>query len=223
PLCNIRGEAIGINTAINPSGQGIGFAIPINLAKHVADQLVASVQVWRAWLGVTLADLTPEIAEGFGIDARNGVVISSVLKNQPAEKAGLQRNDVIIEVDGQPVSDLQKFRLKVADTPVGRRVPVTVLRDGKRMSVTVTLGPRDTQVAASNEAPPPHEETLGGLTVREMSADERNESNVEHGVVVTEVEEGSAADEAGLQPNMVIEDAGGQPRAKASPFDRPRK
>jgi serine protease Do len=116
PLCNIRGEAIGINTAINPSGQGIGFAIPMNLAKHVADQLLAHGKVARAWLGVQLADLTPEIAEGFGIKADGGVVISSVLKDQPAERAGLRRNDVIVEFDGQPVTDLQKFRLRVADT-----------------------------------------------------------------------------------------------------------
>jgi S1-C subfamily serine protease len=88
PLCNIRGEAIGINTAINPSGQGIGFAIPINLAKHVADQLVATGAVKRAWLGVSLAELTPEIAEGFGIQGREGVVIQNVVPGQPADRAG---------------------------------------------------------------------------------------------------------------------------------------
>src|SRR5262245_48854888 len=154
PLCNIRGEAIGINTAINPSGQGIGFAIPINLAKHVAEQLVAHGEVQRAWLGVNLAELTPEIAEGFGLKDDHGVVISNVIPGQPADKAGLRRNDVIVEYDGQPVADLQKFRLKVADTPVGRRVPVTVLRDGKKMNVSVTLGLRDQAVVASlNEAP----------------------------------------------------------------------
>src|SRR5437762_9139798 len=108
PLCNIRGEAIGINTAINPSGQGIGFAIPINLARHVADQLVAHGKVSRAMLGVNLADLTPEIAEGFGIHGDQGVVIQEVLKNQPAERAGIRRNDVIVEFEGQPVSDVQK-------------------------------------------------------------------------------------------------------------------
>src|SRR5262245_12276061 len=221
PLCNIRGEAIGINTAINPSGQGIGFAIPINLAKHVADQLVANGQVSRAWLGVTLADLTPEIAEGFGIDARNGVVISSVLEGQPAERAGLRRNDVIVEFDGQPVSDLQKFRLKVADTPIGQKVPVTVLRDGKRMTVNVTLGPRDQTVTASNEpAPRQGEETLGGLSVREMSAAERGEAGGDHGVVATEGEEGSAAEEAGIEPNMVVEEVGGKPVSTPATFGK---
>ena len=106
----------------------------------------------RAWLGVQLADLTPEIAEGFGIKADNGVVISAVLKDQPTARAGLQRNDVIVEFDGQPVTDPQKFRLRVADTAAGRRVPITVLRDGKRVSLTVTLGPRDQNVVDSNNA-----------------------------------------------------------------------
>ena len=221
PLCNIRGEAIGINTAINPSGQGIGFAIPINLAKHVADQLVAHGQVTRAWLGVTLADLTPEIAEGFGINVNNGVVISGVLEGQPAERAGLRRNDVIVEFDGQPVSDLQKFRLKVADTPIGQKVSVVVLRDGKRMTVPVTLGPRDQTVTASNEpAPKQGEESLGGLTVRELTASERSDASVDHGVMVTEVEEGSAAEEAGLEPNMIIEEVGGKPVSSSSTFSR---
>jgi Do/DeqQ family serine protease len=222
PLCNIRGEAIGINTAINPSGQGIGFAIPINLAKHVADQLVAHGSVSRAMLGVTLADLTPEIAEGFGIAGQNGVVISSVMRGQPAERAGLQRNDVIIEYDGQPVSDLQKFRLKVADTPVGRRVPVVVLRDGKRVTVNVTLAARDEQIVAAAGRPtePSREEAPAGLTVRELTAEEKTDLDVQNGVMITRVQGGSAAEDAGLEPNMVIEEVGGKPVSGPTGFTR---
>ena len=222
PLCDIQGEAIGINTAINPSGQGIGFAIPINLAKHVADQLVAHGKVARAWLGVQLADLTPEIAEGFGIKSENGVVISSVLKDQPAERAGLRRNDVIVEFDGQPVTDLQKFRLKVADTPVGRRVPLVVLRDGKRVPVSVTLGPRDQTVVASNGSGPPVEpartEGIAGLRVRDMTPEEKTQAEVKNGVIVTDVKDESAADDAGLSPNDVIEEVGGRPVQNAAGF-----
>src|SRR5262249_36767042 len=93
PLCNIRAEAIGMNTAINPSGQGIGFAIPINLARHVADQLIAHGNVKRSMMGVMLADLTPEMAEGFGLaSTQEGVVIQRVLSGSPAEKAGIKRN-----------------------------------------------------------------------------------------------------------------------------------
>src|SRR5499426_215933 len=122
PLCSIRGEAIGINTAINTSGQGIGFAIPINLARHVAEQLVAHGTVKRAMIGVTLANLTPEIAEGFGLGNQQGVVIQSVYDGSPAQKAGLQRNDVITDLNGTPVTDRDKFRLKIADTPSGTRI-----------------------------------------------------------------------------------------------------
>ena len=214
PLCNIRGEAIGINTAINPSGQGIGFAIPINLARHVADQLLAHGKVSRAMLGVNLADLTPEIAEGFGLASNTqGVVIQSVMDNSPAAKAGIRRNDVITEFDGRPVSDMQKFRMRVADTPSGRTVPVTVLRDGKRMSFNVTLDDREKLLASTSNGNPnaPDDEaapspSLGGLKVRELTADEKTKAKLNGGVLITDVEDGSAADRAGLEPGDVIEE-----------------
>lgn len=222
PLCNIRGEVIGINTAINPSGQGIGFAIPINLAKHVADQLVAHGRVSRAWLGVSLDELTPEVAEGFGLDVTEGVVITNVLRGEPAERAGLRRNDVIVEFDGQPVTDLQKFRLRVADTPVGKRVPITVLREGRRVSVTVALGERDPQALASAQGGrgAPGGEAVGGLQVRDLPAEQKTQLDIEAGVLVTEVAEGSAAEEAGLQPNDVIEEVSGKQATNATTFAR---
>jgi serine protease Do len=221
PLCNIRGEAIGINTAINPSGQGIGFAIPINLVKHVAEQLVAHGEVSRAWLGVQLAELTPEIAEGFGLRADRGVLIQEVLKDQPAERAGLRRNDVIVEFEGQPVSDLQKFRLKVADTPAGQKVQLVVLRDGKRVPVTVTLAPRQTNALAQNTQPTeeaPVSEKLAGVRVRDLTAGEKSTAKLEAGVVISDVLDGSAADEAGLQAGDVIEEVGGKPVHSVNEF-----
>jgi serine protease Do len=210
PLCNIRGEAIGINTAINPSGQGIGFAIPINLAKHVAEQLVAHGEVKRAWLGVQLAELTPELAEGFGIHGDQGVVIQEVLKNQPAERAGIRRNDVIVEFEGQPVADVQKFRLKVADMPIGRKVNLVVLRDGKRVPLTLTLAPRpgDAQLADNSSGAPddqvPASQKLAGIRVRDLRQSEKASNDNEGGVVITDIETGSAAEEAGLEPNDIV-------------------
>jgi len=217
PLCNIRGEAIGINTAINPSGQGIGFAIPINLARHVAEQLIASGRVKRAWMGVSLAELTPELAEGFGIKGTQGVVIQSVVGGQPAARAGLKRNDVIVELNGRPVTDLQKFRLQVADMPVGSRVSLVVLRDGRRLPVTLALGDRpDAAVAQSQPADRGGPGSApGGLQVRELTAAERDEAGVQSGVVVTAVQDGSAADDAGLQPGDLIEEVGGRPVSTA--------
>ncbi|HEY2954273.1 MAG TPA: Do family serine endopeptidase [Candidatus Eisenbacteria bacterium] len=222
PLCNIRGEAIGINTAINPSGQGIGFAIPINLVKHVADQLVAHGEVKRAWLGVQLAELTPELAEGFGIRGDGGVVIQEVIKDQPAERAGLRRNDVIVEFEGKPVADVQKFRLKVADMPIGQKVALVVLRDGKRVPLTLTLGSRpEAQLAQNDNAPggeEPASQKLAGVRVRELTGSERTTLKIDGGVMITDVESGSAAEDAGLEANDVVEEVNQKPVRSVSAF-----
>jgi len=224
PLCNIRGEAIGINTAINTSGQGIGFAIPINLAKHVAQQLMASGQVKRAMLGVYLAELTPEIAEGFGINGTQGVLIQNVVEDSPASRAGLRRNDVVVEYNGDPVTDMAKFRLKVADTPVGKRVPIVVLRDGKRVTLNVTLESRDEQKLASatpgNGSQPEASESLAGLKVRELTADEKINAKAKSGVMVTDVEDDSNASEEGIQPGDIVEEVSGKPIATAAGFTK---
>ncbi|MEO5987719.1 MAG: Do family serine endopeptidase [Candidatus Eisenbacteria bacterium] len=207
PLCNIRGEAIGINTAINTSGQGIGFAIPINLARHVVEQLVAHGSVKRAMMGVMLATVTPELAEGFGLESTDGVLIEQVVKGSPAEAAGLKRNDVILEFMGQRFNDVQKLRLKVADTPIGKTVTMVVLRDGRRIPINLTLRERDeTALAGSTPTPMAEESNTGlGLTVRELRDEERQALSIEAGVRVTAVDEGSVAEEAGIQPNDVIE------------------
>ena len=219
PLCNIRGEVIGINTAINTNGQGIGFAIPINLAKHVAEQLVAHGTVKRSMMGVTLANLTPEIAEGFGLANQQGVVIQSVYKDSPAEKAGLQRNDVIVEMNGQSVSDRDKFRLKIADTPSGTKVRLGVLRDGKKMSMDVTLTDRDDNLASNRGRAPESGETGDfGLSVRDLTSVEKADLNVDSGVRVTDVADGSEAQDKDIQVNDVIEEVNRVPVASAREF-----
>lgn len=219
PLCNIRGEVIGINTAINTNGQGIGFAIPINLAKHVAEQLVAHGTVKRAMMGVTLANLTPEIAEGFGLANQQGVVIQSVFKDSPAERAGLQRNDVIVEMNGQPVADRDKFRLKIADTPAGTKVRLGVLRDGKKVSLEVTLTDRDDNLIANRgQAPDAGEAGDFGLSVRDLTPSEKSELSLDSGVRVTEVAEGSEAQDKDIQVNDVIEEVNRVPVSSAREF-----
>jgi len=222
PLCNIRGEVIGINTAINPSGQGIGFAIPINLARHVADQLMAHGTVQRAWLGVTLDELTPELAEGLGIGGQEGVLISGVTKGYPADKAGLRRNDVIIEYEGEKVSDRGKFRIKVADTTPGKRASLVVLRDGVRMPVSVTLGERTPEAiaASSQRQAAPGSDAIEGLQVRDLTADEMAEAQVKSGVLVVGVAEGSPAADGDIQPNDIIEEVGGKPATGVREFGR---
>jgi serine protease Do len=222
PLCNIRGEAIGINTAINPSGQGISFAIPINLAKHVAEQLIAAGKVKRAWMGVTLAELTPELADGFGIKGSKGVVVQGVLDGRPAARAGLKRNDVIVELDGAPVTDMQKFRFKVADMPVGSRIHLVVLREGRRLPITLTLAER-TDAAVAQVQPSGGEGTVsvpGGLRVRDFTPEEKTDASAKSGVIVAEIENGSAAQEAGLQEGDLIEEVGGKPVVSAAAFGK---
>jgi Do/DeqQ family serine protease len=222
PLCNIRGEVIGINTAINTSGQGIGFAVPINLAKHVAEQLVAHGSVRRSQLGVMLAEMTPDIAEGFGLAGQQGVLIQQVLPNTPASRAGLERNDVIVEFMGQPVTDMAKLRLKVADTPPGHPVSMVVLRAGKRMPVTVTLKDKDEKTASNSpdNVNDDASKSLGGLTVRDLRDEERRQLGIEDGVRVTEVEDGSIADDAGIQSTDVIEMVGPNPVKDVATFTR---
>ena len=222
PLCNIRGEAIGINTAINTSGQGIGFAVPINLAHHIADQLMAHGSVRRSMLGVMLADMTPDVAEGFGLAGQTGVLIQRVMDDTPAAKAGLKRNDVIVEFNGQPVSDMQKLRLKVADTAPGSQVHMIVLREGARVPVTVTLVDKDDKTA-TNVSPSGNDTDTanpGGLSVRDLREDERRQLNVESGVRVTDVADGSEADRQGIQPNDVIEMVGNNAATDAVTFKK---
>jgi serine protease Do len=170
---------------------------------------------------VQLAELTPELAEGFGIRGDQGVVIQEVIKDQPAERAGIRRNDVIVEFEGQPVADVQKFRLKVADMPIGQKVALVVLRDGKRVPLTLTLGPRPEAQLAQNGGTPeeaPAGERLAGVRVRELSASERSSLKVDGGVMITEVEAGSAADDAGLEPNDVVEEVNRKPVRSVSAF-----
>src|SRR5207342_2476200 len=160
------------------------------------DALVASGKVNRAWMGVQLAELTPELADGFGIKGNQGVVIQEVLKDEPAEKAGLRRGDIIVEYEGQPVSDLQKFRLKVADTPSGTKVNVVVLREGRRVPVQVTLSPRKTDQVASattpdSDATAPAAERMAGVRVRDLNTAELANMKIKSGVMITDVLEGS--------------------------------
>ena len=156
-------------------------------------------------------------------------MLPSSSRPSPAMRAGLKRNDVIVEFDGKEVKDLQKFRLRVADQQVGKSVPVTVLRDGKPVKLTVKLAERDTQFLASNTPNAPSQEnphgqdnttTMAGLTVRPMTRTELGEAGIKSGVMVTDVEGGSAAEDAGLEAGDVIEEVGGKSIASAEDFQK---
>ena len=154
PLLNIYGEVVGINTAIVASGQGIGFAIPINLAQQIARQLIATGEVTRGWLGVSIQPLDPALAETFGLPSVVGAVVTRVLPGSPAEAAGMQRGDVLLSFAGKAVRGVRELQLLVASAPIGKGVPVEILRDGRRLALTVIISPRDERKAADGVPPP---------------------------------------------------------------------
>jgi len=143
PLLNIYGEVVGINTAIVAAGQGIGFAIPINLARQVAEQLIATGEVTRGWLGVSMQPVDPALAESFGLEKVTGALVTKVLPDTPAERAGVQRGDILLTFAGKTIRGVRELQLMVASAPIGKPVPIDILRDGRRLSLTVEITARD--------------------------------------------------------------------------------
>jgi serine protease Do len=205
PLINLRGEVVGINTAIfSRSGGniGIGFAIPINLVKELLPQLRGKGKVTRGYLGVLIQKVTPEIADSLGMDRGRGALVANVSKDGPAEKAGVKVGDVIIEFDGKEIKDSGDLPIVVARTPVDRKVRMKVLRDKKELQLTVSVGElKDEEVVAS--AP---EKGELGMTVQRLTPQIAESLGLERaeGVVVSAVDPGSAADEAGIRRGDVI-------------------
>ncbi|NPA32991.1 MAG: DegQ family serine endoprotease [Aquificae bacterium] len=199
PLVNIEGEVIGINTAIIAGAQGLGFAIPINLAKWVMEQIITHGKVVRGWLGVTIQDITPDIAEAIGI--KEGVLITNVLPDSPAEKAGLKVGDVIVEVNGKKIRDTRDLQFTIMKVKPGTEITLTVIRDGKPIKVKVKVGeyPEKESGAFGKTTP----ENLG-LLLRDLTQKEKQQLGVEGGVVVEDVAPNSPAEYSGLQPGDVI-------------------
>jgi len=207
PLVNMQGQAIGINTAINPSGQGIGFAIPINMAKNIMEQLIAKGRVRYGFIGIRLQEMDQTLAQARGVDIDHGILVDYVYPGSPADEAGLRTGDVIVRYNGKDVRDDRAFRLMVGNTAVGKEVPVVVVRGGKEVSVDVEIGERpDGEIVASTEEP--RGDTWLGLRVDDATKGEyRRRYSVEkdqEGVVVLEVADGSPADEAGIREGDVI-------------------
>jgi serine protease Do len=208
PLVNMKGEAIGINTAINPSGQGIGFAIPINMARDIVDQLIAEGRVRYGFIGITLRELNKDLAEGLGLDIEQGVLVENVLDGYPADEAGIERKDVIVKYNGETVRDGSKFRLMVAKTPIGGTVPIVVWRKGKEKELEITIAERPEDAVVVAARPTSGGDSWLGLQVDEVDSREvRRTYNVprgQQGVIVLNVEEGSPADEAGIREGDII-------------------
>lgn len=221
PLCNIRGEVIGINSAINPSGQGIGFAIPVNLARKISEQLIANGEVVRGYLGILPQELTDDLAEGLGFEGQDGIIVGSVENGTPAQDAGLEEGDIIVAFNGVGIEDVDQFRMLVADTPVESTVPIEILRDGKEKTLTARLARRPQDFAAS---PPSERETQDwlGVEVRGVDSDVARELQVEEGegVVVLEVRAGSPAEGVGLARGDIILSVGDKEVSDIRGFER---
>ncbi len=190
-LINLKGDLVGINTAIlAPSGGnvGIGFSIPINMVRQITEQLVAHGSVKRGRLGVYVQDLTQKLAKAFGIDKEHGAVVSQVVPNSPAEKAGLKEGDVITELDGKAVTSAAQLRNDVGLMRVGKSVSLTVMRDGKTMTVDAVLEAREQQALKGGDI----SDALEGATFAPVP-EELKQQGVDSGVYVKSVEEGSTA------------------------------
>ncbi len=222
PLLNTRGEAVGVNTAIvsrTGGSVGVGFAIPINMAKDVARQLIETGKVTRGWLGVQIQDVTPEMAERFGLKAAEGALVSQVFEGTPAAEAGVKPGDVIVEYNGQKVENPSKLRSMVALTAPGTKTELVVVRDGKRNPIPVKISPlTDSAVAAAKG-----ESIIKnlGLTVQTLTPELAGKlgMNVKSGVVVTAVEEPSAAAGAHIAEGDVIIEINRSPVRNVEDFD----
>lgn len=229
PLVNVKGELIGINTAIfSRSGgyQGIGFAVPSNMVRLVMDQLEKKGKVTRGWLGVTIQELTPELSQKFGLKNGKGALVGDVAKGSPAEKAGIRRGDIILELNGKAVKDVGNLRNMVAQSKVGSEVNLAILRGDKEYAFRVVIAelPKEISEASSGNAPEesPYE-GLAGLSVMELTKEVARQLGLhkeEKGVVVVRVEPGSNAEEAGIRKGDVIQEVDRKRVEKLADYNR---
>ncbi len=210
PLVDIHGKVVGINSSIfTPSGGnvGIGFAIPINMAKKIVTQLKEKGKVERAWLGVLIQGIDPELAESFGLEKPEGALVAQVIEDSPADKAGLKEEDIITEVDGRKMQTHNELMRVISLSPVGKTIELTVIRDGKKKNIEVelTARPEDKELMASGRAPAGKagSEELG-IEVANVPPQMRKELGIEHGVVVTEIDPAGVAASGGIREGDVI-------------------
>ncbi|MFI0376604.1 MAG: DegQ family serine endoprotease [Candidatus Thiodiazotropha sp.] len=220
PLVNLDGEVVGINTAIfSRSGgyMGVGFAIPINMAKGIANQLLDKGEVTRGFLGIMIQPLTPELAESFGSKYQKGILVAEVSENSPADRAGLKQGDLIFKLDGKNVGNVGDFRNRISLTSPGSKVGLEIIRNGKPKAIEVTVGELSEQSVAGSNTKTTEEL---GLTVQTMDKELAQSfgTNTTQGVVVTNVSPGSIAAMAGIDAGTVITQVNRNPVTSAGEF-----
>ena len=225
PLVNLDGEVVGINTAIfSRSGgyMGVGFAIPINLARAIAEQLIDEGEVTRGYLGIVIQAITPELADSFGVDPGQGIVVAQISDDSPAAAAGIRQGDVITAYEGEPVTSIGRFRNRVALTAPGTNAKLTLLRDGKETTLTVKIGKLTEDALAVNVETGAHHAEEIGLAVQTLTPELAGQLGAEvgEGVVVTQVVPGSIAALAGIETGSLVLQVDRQPVTTAGDFNR---
>jgi serine protease Do len=207
PLINMKGEVVGINTAIIASGQGIGFAIPINLARGIIAQLKDSGEVTRGWLGVAIQDLSDELADYYGLKGRKGVLVTEVFPGDPADQAGIKPQDIILEVDGNPVETTRDLTGLVAGLKVGGTNTIVVFRGGKEKTFRVHIAKRDDSKIASRRSPTESEDELG-IRVENITPEMKRQFNITEavGVIVSSVKPDGKGSKAGIMVGDIIKE-----------------
>lgn len=221
PLVNLDGKVIGMNTAIfsrSGGSMGIGFAIPINLAKNIAYQLINTGEVVRGRIGVVIQPLTSELAESFDVEPGQGILVAQISKDSPAQRAGIEQGDVIISYQGKKVDNIGRFRNSVSLTAPGSKEEIVVLRNGKRKNLTITIGKQDNEQKIA-EGPAQSADEIG-LTVQSITSQRAKQYNIKagSGVVVTHVKPNSIAEKAGIKTGTIIIQANRKQIKSASDF-----
>ena len=225
-LINDRGELIGINTAIISHGsegnQGIGFAVPVNLARTVMDEILKTGKVTRAYLGVVPQDVTPAIAKAFGVKESAGALIGDVTADGPAQKSGLQKGDIVLQLNGKPVEDANQLRMNISMMRPGTTVNLKVFRNGADREFTVTLGELPTEEAAVEKGSGDSKSELSGISVQDVDARTARQLGVPSnaaGVVVTGINPSSAAADSDLRRGDVIQEVNHKPIRNTADFE----
>src|SRR5664280_2156877 len=225
-LVNDRGELIGINTASLANGsegnQGIGFAVPVSVARGVMDQIINNGKVTRAYLGVMAQEVTPSIAKAFHEPEVRGALVGDVTPNSPAQKAGLEKGDIILDIDGKPVNSSAELRMHVSLMAPGTKVNVKVYRDGAEKTLPLTLAEMPTETARNEQPENSNEDALQGITVENVTARTARQLGLPataSGVVVTNVDPASKAADSGLKRGDVIQEVNHKPVRNTSDFE----
>jgi serine protease Do len=203
PLFNMEGKVIGINTAIVAQGQGIGFAIPISMAKTILPDLKSKGKVTRGWLGVSVQDISEDMVKSMKLKDRSGALISDVFKGDPADKAGLKVGDIVNEINGKPIKDMHELLLMIAGFRIGETIKVKIIREGQEKIIPITIAERTekSELASARQSG-----EAFGMAVQEITPEiaQHLGLSIKKGIIVVDVQEGSVAEEVGIQPQDII-------------------